>query len=96
MRYRQNPVIFLLNNDGYQVERAIYDNAVQRPPDVGLRSDFPRYSAQRRGIRASTERELETALALAENRRDSLVFIEVRLDRLDFSETLRGIGERLR
>ena len=27
IRRNLNPVIFLLNNDGYQVERVIYDNA---------------------------------------------------------------------
>ncbi len=95
VRYGQNPVIFLINNDGYQVERAICDNAYN---DLMMwdYARFPEIFGAREGVRVSTEGDLESALALAEGRKDSLVFVEVRLDRLDFSETLRRIGERLR
>ncbi len=95
VRYGQNPVVFLLNNDGYQVERAICDNAYN---DL-LMWDYtliPETFGADRGIRVSTEGDLESALVMADARRDALVFVEIRLDRFDFSETLRRIGERLR
>ena len=49
-----------------------------------------------RGLPVSTEGELEEVLRLAAEETSSLIFAEVRVDRLDFSETLRKIGERLR
>jgi len=95
VRYGQNPVVFLLNNDGYQIERAICDNAYNDLLmwDYAL---FPETFGAGRGIRVSTEEDLESALVMAEARRDSLIFVEIRLERFDFSETLRRIGERLR
>ncbi len=95
VRYGQNPVVFLLNNDGYQVERAICDNAYN---DL-LMWDYallPEAFGAPRGLCVTTEGGLESALVMAEDRRDSLVFVEIRLERFDFSETLRRIGERLR
>jgi TPP-dependent 2-oxoacid decarboxylase len=57
---------------------------------------FPETFGAGRGIRVSTEEDLESALVMAEARRDSPIFVEIRLERFDFSETLRRIGERLR
>ncbi len=95
VRHGQNPVVFLLNNDGYQIERAIYDNAYNDLLmwDYTL---FPKTFGAPGGIRVSTEGDLESALVMADARKDSLIFVEIRLERLDFSETLRRIGERLR
>ena len=95
VRYRQNPVVFLLNNDGYQIERAICDNAYN---DLLMWNYtlVPETFGADRGIRVSTEGDLESALVMADARRDSLVFVEICLERFDFSETLRRIGEGLR
>jgi indolepyruvate decarboxylase len=84
------PVIFLLNNDGYTIERAFCDcsyNDIQpwkyhRLVDVfgtGLAFDV------------RTEGELEEALRQAAAA-DSVVFIEVHTDRLDSSESLKLVG----
>jgi indolepyruvate decarboxylase len=95
IRHGQNPIILLLNNDGYQTERAIYDNAYNdlRMWDYTL---MPEVFGGVRGIRVVTEGDLETVLADADVQQDRLFFIEVRLGRFDYSETLRRIGERLR
>ena len=90
MRNGLKPVIFLLNNDGYTIERVICDrpyNDIQpwkyhRLVDVfgaGLAFDV------------RTEGELEEALHQAEAA-DSVVFIEVHTDRLDCFESLKGAG----
>jgi len=95
IRYRQNPVVFLLNNGGYQVERAIYDNAYN---DISL-WDYTLLAEAfggRRGTRVSTEGGLEEFLESAGSAGNRLCFAEVCLDKLDFSATLRTIGERLR
>jgi indolepyruvate decarboxylase len=95
IRRKLNPVIFLLNNDGYQVERVIYDNAYN---DLQMwdYTRVPEAYGAARGVRVKTEGDLEAALKMAAEQPDSLVFVEVSLERFDFSETLRGLGERLR
>ena len=95
IRYGQNPVVFLLNNDGYQVERAIYDNAYN---DI-IMWDYTLLAEAfggGKGIRVSTEGDLEVFLAEAADNTEALMFAEVRLERSDFSATLRRIGEKLR
>ena len=42
VRYGQNPVIFLINNDGYQVERAICDNTYN-DLSCGITRVFPNF-----------------------------------------------------
>jgi indolepyruvate decarboxylase len=90
IRNHLKPVIFLLNNDGYTIERVICDrpyNDIQpwkyhRLVDVfgtGLAFDV------------RTERELEAALHQAAAA-DSVVFIEVHTDRLDSSVSLKQVG----
>ena len=95
IRHKQNPVVFLLNNDGYQVERAIYDNAYN---DISM-WDYTQLAEAfggAPGVKVSTEGDLEAFLAKAADNRDALMFAEVRFDRSDFSATLRTIGEKLR
>ncbi len=95
IRHKQNPVVFLLNNDGYQVERAIYDNAYN---DISM-WDYTQLAAAfggSLGVKVSTEGDLEAFLAKSADNRDALMFAEVRFDRSDFSATLRRIGEKLR
>jgi indolepyruvate decarboxylase len=95
IRHGQNPVVFLLNNDGYQVERAIYDNAYN---DISMwdYTQLVEAFGGSKGVRVSTEGELEAFLAEAAGDVDALMFAEVRLERSDFSATLRRIGEKLR
>jgi indolepyruvate decarboxylase len=90
IRNRLKPVIFLLNNDGYTIERVFCDrpyNDIQpwkyhRLVDVfgtGLAFDV------------RTEGELEDALRQAAAA-DSVVFIEAHTDRLDCPESLKHMG----
>jgi indolepyruvate decarboxylase len=93
IRNRIKPVIFLLNNDGYTIERVISDhpyNDIQpwyyhKLVDVfggGL------------GLDVRTEGELEEALGKAATA-DSLVFIEIHTGRLDCPESLRSAGRSM-
>jgi len=95
IRRNLNPVIFLVNNDGYQVERVIYDNVyndLQRWEYALL----PEAYGGKRGVAVRTEGDLEAVLRQAAEQKDALVFADVRLKRDDFSETLRRLGETLR
>ncbi len=93
IRNHLKPIIFLLNNDGYTIERVICDrpyNDLQpwhyhRLVDVfggGL------------GLDVRTEGELEDALGKA-GTTDGLGFIEIHTGRLDCPESLRSAGRSM-
>jgi indolepyruvate decarboxylase len=93
IRNKLKPIIFLINNDGYTIERVISDhpyNDIQpwkyhKLVDVyggGLSFDV------------HTEGELEEALAKTADA-DCLVFIEIHTGRLDCPESLRSAGQSM-
>ena len=94
------PIILLLNNEGYTVERAIH--GPEQPYNDIPRWDWimlPRaLGPDRRSttVRAQTHGELRRALALAENS-DTLVLLEIVLPRQDVPELLakitRGVAQ---
>jgi indolepyruvate decarboxylase len=90
IRQRLNPVIFLINNDGYAVERVINDGPYNdlQPWQYHL---LPQVFQDGWGIEVKTEGELEEALGKVQSRPDDLAFIEVVLDRLDCSEPLKKL-----
>jgi len=90
LRYDLKPIIFLINNDGYTIERDIHGekmpyNDIQRWNYHKLHEVF---GDNGWGIKASTESELDSALQQAEQNRDSLAFIEVVMDKMDNPENL--------
>jgi len=90
IRQGLNPIIFIINNDGYQVERAIHDgpyNDIQ-PWNFHL---LPKIFGAGWGLRVETEGDLEKALAKAEHEPDSLALIEVVLDRWDLPDVMKDM-----
>jgi pyruvate decarboxylase/indolepyruvate decarboxylase len=90
LRYDLKPIIFLINNDGYTIERDIHGekmpyNDIQRWNYHKLHEVF---GDNGWGIKVSTESELDSALQQAEQNRDSLAFIEVVMDKMDNPEIL--------
>jgi indolepyruvate decarboxylase len=93
IRYGLKPVIFLLNNDGYTIERVIVDrpyNDIQPWHYHKLVEVF----GGSVGMDVHTEGELEDALLKASTM-DSLVFIEVHTGRLDCPEALLSAGRSM-
>jgi indolepyruvate decarboxylase len=93
IRYGQKPVIFLLNNDGYTIERVIVDrpyNDIQPWKYHRLVEVFGGGLA----FDVHTEGQLEAALAQAAVA-EELVFIEIHTGRFDCSESLRRAGEAM-
>lgn len=93
IRYGLKPVIFLLNNDGYTIERVIVDrpyNDVQPWRYHKLAEVF----GGKPGLDVHTEGELEDALGKAATA-DGLVFIEIHTGRLDCPEALRSAGKAM-
>jgi indolepyruvate decarboxylase len=93
IRNHLKPVIFLINNDGYTIERVITDrsyNDIQPWQYHKLVDIF----GGGLGLDVRTEGELEDALGKAA-RAEGLVFIEIHTGRLDCPESLRSAGRSM-
>jgi indolepyruvate decarboxylase len=93
IRNRLKPVIFLINNDGYTIERVIVDrpyNDIQPWHYHQLMEVF----GGAPGLDVRTEGELEEALGHAAAA-DGLVFIEIHTERMDCPESLRSAGRSM-
>ena len=96
LRKRLNPIIFLMNNRGYTVERVIHD---------GPYNDIQNWRYHRLvevlgegfgwGVEVRTEGELEVAVKRASEEKQQLALIEVHLDPMDCSPALRRLGAEL-
>jgi TPP-dependent 2-oxoacid decarboxylase len=93
IRNRLKPVIFLINNDGYTIERVITDrsyNDIQPWHYHKLMEVF----GGAPGLDVRTEGELEDALGTVATA-GGLVFIEIHTGRLDCPESLRSAGRSM-
>ncbi len=93
IRNNLKPIIFLINNDGYTIERVIVDhpyNDIQAWHYHKLAEVF----GGAPGFDVRTEGELEDALNKAANK-DGLVFIEIHTGRMDCPESLRSAGRSM-
>jgi len=93
IRNHLNPIIFLINNDGYTIERVISDrpyNDIQPWHYHKLGAVF----GGGPGLDVHTEGELEAALGQAATA-PGLVFIEIHTGRLDCPESLRRAGRSM-
>ncbi|HHG8775171.1 TPA: alpha-keto acid decarboxylase family protein [Raoultella planticola] len=98
LRDKQNPLILLLNNEGYTVERAIH-GPEQRYNDIAL-WDWNRLpeafapGAPSRCWRVTNTEELEEAMADSVGS-DKLTLVEVMLPKMDIPDFLRAVTEAL-
>jgi indolepyruvate decarboxylase len=86
-----SPVIVVVNNDGYTVERAIHGKTAPYNDIVGWRwTDIPGTLgvADHLVFRAQTYGELDDALTAAAENKDRMVFVEVVLPRLEIPSLL--------
>ncbi len=95
MRHQFHPTIFLLDNDGYTVERVIHGpTMVYNDIQHWNYSEFPKIFGDKVwSIRISTEQELEQAWIERQKHQDQLAFITVVMDRMDAPEILIKIGK---
>jgi indolepyruvate decarboxylase len=93
IRYNLKPIIFLINNDGYTIERVICDHPYN---DIQPWHYHKLVEVFGGGLSydVRTEGELEDALNKA-SVADCLVFIEIHTGRMDCSETLRSAGKSM-
>lgn len=90
------PIVFLINNDGYTVERLIHGvhrvyNDIQMWNYTGFASSLGSnvYTAKVR-----TENELETVLEQLDQHTDKLRFVEICMDQMDTPKILAEVGKR--
>lgn len=79
LRHGCNPIIFLLNNEGYGIERLIHDgpyNDIQQWRYHQLPAAF---GGDALGLEVKSEGDLEAALLAARQARDRLVFVNLHL-----------------
>lgn len=82
-------IVFLLNNDGYGIERAIFDGPYNdlSPWRYHL---LPEALGGEKGYLVETEGQLEEALKKAES--NKFTFIEIKVGRFDFGDILKLAG----
>ncbi|UAN64082.1 alpha-keto acid decarboxylase family protein [Serratia sp. JSRIV006] len=97
LRHQQKPIVFLINNDGYTIERYILGEASSYN-DIGS-WDYARLPAvlspqtQAFCVAVATSQQLEMALEQA-SRQDQLAFIEVKLPRMDSPPAMKEFCRR--
>ncbi len=93
IRLKVPMLIFLINNDGYVIERMLHHEAPYNDINRWNYADLPRIFGGCPSARVETERDLEAALTLAEEHHSEPVFVEIFLERNDCAESLRRITE---
>ncbi len=97
LRERLNPVMFVINNDGYTIERSIHGpeakyNNITRYDWQKIPAGFGATEENSVILRATTSAELVEACKVAQQTSDKLVFVEVVTDRDDMPQLLRDFG----
>lgn len=94
IRYKQDPIMIVLNNHGYGTERMIIEgeyNDIQEWNYAAL----PQVIGGGIGVRVKTEDEMEAALNKALSHRGICYIIEVMLGKTDFSKPMQRFSKQL-
>jgi pyruvate decarboxylase/indolepyruvate decarboxylase len=95
IRHLLTPIIFLINNDGYTVERVIH--GLKEPyNDIQMwnYAQLPQiFGDAVWTTKVATENQLEEALEETKRQHNKLIFIEVIMDKYDAPEVLKKIGK---
>jgi TPP-dependent 2-oxoacid decarboxylase len=94
VRQKQNPVIVVLNNEGYGTERHIHDGPFNDLLCWNYHK-LPEFLGAGLAFLVKTEAELDDALEKAASHTESYVLLDVRLDPMDHSAALGRLAERL-
>jgi indolepyruvate decarboxylase len=96
MRNNIHPIVFLMNNEGYTIERLLHTDNIYNDIQNWKYSKLPYiFGDNCLGIEVFTESDLEDAVEKALNTKDKLVFIEIHLDPLDGSDALKELAKHL-
>lgn len=95
-----HPIIFVINNDGYTIEKLIHGperkyNSINMWDYKNLVNIFDLNQGKSMACKVKTEEELTTALELADKNKDKLIFIELIMDSKDAPNSLISLGDLL-
>jgi indolepyruvate decarboxylase len=96
MRHHCNPIIILLNNDGYVIERLIHDGPYNDIQPWRYHDLPAAFGGDALSLEVRTEGELEAALTAAEGNPERLVFINLHLPPNEGSAALERLCTALR
>lgn len=91
VRYGLDPIIILLNNQGYGTERPLIEGHFNDIVNWNY-TLLPKVFGGGAGIKAATELEFATALKHALSKRGTMTLIEAQIDKLDFSDAAKRFG----
>jgi TPP-dependent 2-oxoacid decarboxylase len=96
LRYKTNAIIFLLNNEGYTIERFLHKDNIYNDIQNWKYHKLPEvFGDNTLSFDVHTEGDLETAVEIVLKTKDKLGFIEVHFDKLDCSDSLKNFAENL-
>jgi indolepyruvate decarboxylase len=93
-KFGLDPIVIVLNNDGYTTERLIIDGGFNDIQQWNF-SALPEVIQAGRSFLVRTLGELDDALEAARERTGEFALLDIRLDKLDFSPALKRLGEGL-
>jgi TPP-dependent 2-oxoacid decarboxylase len=95
MRHKLNPIIFLINNDGYTVERALHEpNMKYNDINQWHYAELPKtFGDEVWTAKVSTKKALDEALSTLHQCKDKLRFIEVVMKKEDMPDMLKTVGK---
>jgi len=93
-KFGLDPIVIVLNNNGYTTERLIIDGGFNDIQQWNF-SALPEVMQSGRSFLVRTRGELDDALEAARERTGQFALLDVRLDKLDFSPALKRLGEGL-
>jgi indolepyruvate decarboxylase len=96
LRHNCNPIIFLLNNDGYVIERLIHDGPYNDIQQWNYHLLTKAFAGDAVSLEVNTEGELEDALQQATEHADKLVFVNLHLPPDEGSDALERLCKALR
>ena len=93
-RYHKNPIVIVLDNDGYGTERPMLDGAFNDLQRWNF-ARIPEVLGAGLGIKVTTEKEMAAALGRARANTDGFTLIQVMIDRDDHSPALLRLTKTL-
>jgi indolepyruvate decarboxylase len=97
LKNNTNAVFFLINNDGYLIERLLHEDGPYNDIQQWKYSQLPKvFSDNVICFEVWTEGELEQSLETINNVKNKLIFIELHFDKYDCSLALQRLGENFR
>ncbi len=93
-KFGLDPIVIVLNNNGYTTERLIIDGGFNDIQQWNF-SALPEVIQSGRSFVVRTVGELEDALDAVRERNGEFALLDVRLDKLDFSPALQRLGVAL-